>query len=69
MTSNSAFFDVCTNLVMRGDFSHSMGHDHKVVSGASCRLLESSQDCPFQGACIVAKHQATGRPLSAISRR
>jgi hypothetical protein len=69
MTSNPMFFDICPQLVARSDFSHTMDADRSAISGASCKMLDSGQPCPFRGACVTAKSHNTGRPIGAVSRR
>lgn len=69
MPSDSIFFDICPQLVARSDFSHTMSTDHSAISGAACKILDSGQPCPFQGACITAKSHNTGRPVGAVSRK
>lgn len=69
MAESQVFFDACPNLAIRGDFSHSMSHDHKVPSGYSCALVADGKPCPYRGACVTAKSHNTGRPVGAVSRR
>lgn len=69
MANDQMFFDACPNLAIRGDFSHTMPHDHKVPSGYSCSALSAGKPCPYSGACVTAKSHSTGRPVGAVSRR